>query len=290
MSVSRLVDKVKLVDVMLPTAEATPISSSVPPPNTVKYTIKPVTSEADIPALARLSDIALRPDSLHRFAERYNPPGLYQDTVQKLTKSLRDTRGWCHVFKAVLVPEPGSGGHDSAAEEIIIGYSQWKLGYAELPETGALSTGVKNNSTAPSEPSLSGVAVADTFGQGDATLTNVASTYKSSSSDPWESSRRNLFSAYSRNIGEQRHLYLHRLVVHPSYQRQGIGQKLLDWGIEVADRENVVSWLFSRPVASKLYVRNGWKIVDIVEYDVPDDGMKIEPGLAMLRPYSIRNK
>ncbi|KAI1611426.1 acyl-CoA N-acyltransferase [Exophiala viscosa] len=282
---------------MAPTAEAAPISSSVPPPNTVNYTIKRVTSESDIPALARLSDIALRPDSLHRFAERYNPPGLYEDTVQKLTNALRDTRGWCHLFKAVLVPESGSGGQDSDAEEIIVGLAQWKLGYAEIPKSAASSTVQKSDSSAPSEPSISGVAVADTMSQGHATVSpsedavsNVVSTHKSSASNPWEDSGRKLFSSYSKNIGDQRHLYLHRLIVHPSYQRQGIGQKLLDWGIEVADRENVVSWLFSRPVASKLYLRNGWEVVDIIEYNVPDDDIEVEPGIAMLRPSSGRNE
>ena len=199
---------------MPPTAEAAPISSAVPPPNTVNYTIKRVTSESDIPALARLSDIALRPDSLHRFAERYNPPGIYEDTVQKLTNALRDTRGWLHLFKAVLVPAPGSGEQDIDAEEIIVGLSQWSLGHTEIPKFAASSTERKNDNSTPSEPSISGVAVADTINQNHAAasaptedaVSNVASTYKSSASNPWEDSGRILFSSYSKNIGDQRRL------------------------------------------------------------------------------------
>ena len=76
---------------------------------------------------------------------------------------------------------------------------------------------------------------------------------------------------------------LHRLIVDPSYQRQGIGQKLLDWGVETANRENIVAWLFCRPAGYKLYERNGWKVVLTIEVDVPDDDLKVPPVVAMLR-------
>ena len=76
---------------------------------------------------------------------------------------------------------------------------------------------------------------------------------------------------------------LHRLMVNPNYQRQGIGQKLLDWGIETADKENIVAWLFCRPAGYKLYERNGWKVVLSIEVDVPDDDLEVAPVLAMLR-------
>lgn len=76
---------------------------------------------------------------------------------------------------------------------------------------------------------------------------------------------------------------LHRLLVHPSYQRMGIGQKLLDWGVETADQENIVAWLFCRPPGYKLYDRNGWKVVSIIEVHPPDEDLKVAPVLAMLR-------
>jgi GNAT superfamily N-acetyltransferase len=76
---------------------------------------------------------------------------------------------------------------------------------------------------------------------------------------------------------------LHRLMVDPSYQRQGIGQKLLDWGIETADREGIVAWLFCRPPGYKLYERNGYKVVQSIDFYVPDDDLEVPPVLAMLR-------
>ena len=71
------------------------------------------------------------------------------------------------------------------------------------------------------------------------------------------------------------------MIVRPDYQRRGIGQKLLQWGIDVADRENIVSWLFARPAGSRLYEKNGWKAVDNIAVDVP--GLDVAPTISMLR-------
>lgn len=83
---------------------------------------------------------------------------------------------------------------------------------------------------------------------------------------------------------------MHRLIVHPEYQRQGIGQKLLDWGVETADRENVVTWLFSRPAGSKLYEKNGWRTHCVIEVDTPDEDLEVAPLVGMQRlPRQTRN-
>ncbi len=71
------------------------------------------------------------------------------------------------------------------------------------------------------------------------------------------------------------------MVVHPNHQRKGIGQKLLQWGMDLADREKIVGWLFARPAASKLYEKNGWRAVDSIAVDVP--GMVVAPLVSMLR-------
>jgi len=57
---------------------------------------------------------------------------------------------------------------------------------------------------------------------------------------------------------------------------------MLDWGIETADRENVVSWLFARPPGLKLYERNGWMVDTVIEFEVLD-GLHVLPHVAMLR-------
>lgn len=71
------------------------------------------------------------------------------------------------------------------------------------------------------------------------------------------------------------------MMVHPDHQRKGIAQKMLQWGIDLADREKIVAWLFARPAASRLYERNGWKAVTSSEVNVPD--IEVAPVVSMLR-------
>ena len=71
------------------------------------------------------------------------------------------------------------------------------------------------------------------------------------------------------------------MAVHPDHQKKGIGQRLLQWGMDLADREKIVAWLFARPAAARLYEKNGWKAVDTIPVDVPD--MEIAPLVSMLR-------
>lgn len=74
---------------------------------------------------------------------------------------------------------------------------------------------------------------------------------------------------------------LRRMMVHPDHQRKGIAQKMLQWGMDLADREKIVGWLFARPAGSRLYEKNGWKAVTSTEVDVPD--IKVAPVVSMLR-------
>jgi GNAT superfamily N-acetyltransferase len=76
---------------------------------------------------------------------------------------------------------------------------------------------------------------------------------------------------------------LARLVVEPAYQRQGIGQKLMDWGAQTADQDNVVAFLFARPAGVSLYEKNGWKAYQAVECDFPGKDFEIATTLAMIR-------
>ncbi|KAK5559794.1 hypothetical protein LTR46_001543 [Exophiala xenobiotica] len=266
---------------MSPTAHAPLDSTSAPPPNTIRYIIEPVTSESDIPTLAYISDIALKSDGFHAYRERYAPLNIYDDCFEKLTKALRNTRGQSFLFKVVLIPNSD----DEEAEETIIGFSQWKLGYAEVPKVDPFAVKRKPVEDAGVEQSVSGVVLAEASVEGEQTRTETRPTKEEKPepfySDPFEESTRKLFNCHLSNIRGKRHLYLHRLIVHPSYQRQGIGKRLIEWGTEVADRENVVSWLFARPAGSELYKRNGWKVLDIIELDVPD--LEVAPMLPMLR-------
>ena len=75
------------------------------------------------------------------------------------------------------------------------------------------------------------------------------------------------------------------MMVLPEHQRKGIGRKLLQWGLDVADKQNIVSWLFARPAAAKMYQDAGFRSVGVTECKIPegDEPLQVEPGMAMLR-------
>ena len=75
------------------------------------------------------------------------------------------------------------------------------------------------------------------------------------------------------------------MMVHPGHQRKGIGKKLLQWGLDLADEEKIVSWLFARPAATKLYESAGFKAVGLLEVQIPeeDEPLDVPAGVAMLR-------
>jgi GNAT superfamily N-acetyltransferase len=75
------------------------------------------------------------------------------------------------------------------------------------------------------------------------------------------------------------------MMVHPEHQRKGIGRKLIQWGLDVADKQKIVSWLNARPAAAKLYQDAGFKTVAVLEVHIGegDEPLDVPPGLAMLR-------
>ncbi|OAP57638.1 hypothetical protein AYL99_08376 [Fonsecaea erecta] len=273
-------------------------------------TIKPITSEADIPICATLADAALKPDGLHEFRKRYSK-NVYDNTVDKLTDALRDDRGRFSLFKAVLSTTPSNdrrGDPNDTVEtentqaqgehETIVGFTLWRKGYLEVAKMDPFAP--KNETTegafidtsvinVPISEGVNTDATADiptiptTQVSGDGASGPEKAKPKPFYANPDEELFRKLGNAYVSAIRGKRHLYLHWLAVHPSYQRLGIGQKLLDWGVEVADRENIVSWLFARPAGIKLYDRNGWKAVLTIDVDVPDEDLEVAPVVAMLR-------
>lgn len=48
-------------------------------------------------------------------------------------------------------------------------------------------------------------------------------------------------------------------MVHPDYQKRGIGQKLVGESLAVADREQLDAYLVSSEVANKLYKNMGYE-------------------------------
>lgn len=75
------------------------------------------------------------------------------------------------------------------------------------------------------------------------------------------------------------------MMVLPSYQKKGIGKKLLQWGLDIADRDNIVAWLNASTVAAKLYSDAEFKAVGTVQPQIPEgeESFDVAPIVAMLR-------
>ena len=63
-------------------------------------------------------------------------------------------------------------------------------------------------------------------------------------------------------------LVLNILVTHPDFQHRGVATKLLNWGVEQADRLGVVMALESTPAGLEMYKRVGFREVDVIKADM----------------------
>jgi GNAT superfamily N-acetyltransferase len=64
--------------------------------------------------------------------------------------------------------------------------------------------------------------------------------------------------------------YLHVLVVHPGFQRKGVGAALLDWGLNHARERGEKVYLESTEHGEPLYIKKGFKEVGVMV--LGDDG------------------
>lgn len=69
-------------------------------------------------------------------------------------------------------------------------------------------------------------------------------------------------------LGGKRHILMAVLVVDPEYQRMGVGNELLRWGLDLADEEQVECWIDASPAGFGLYKKFGWEEVGAVEIDL----------------------
>lgn len=88
-------------------------------------------------------------------------------------------------------------------------------------------------------------------------------------------------------LGGKKHMLMATLVVHPEYQRMGIGHELLRWGLAKADEEQVECWIDASPFGLGLYKKFGWEEVGYVEMDLKDwrgGESKVSRTVHMVRP------
>ncbi|THY13995.1 acyl-CoA N-acyltransferase [Aureobasidium pullulans] len=67
-------------------------------------------------------------------------------------------------------------------------------------------------------------------------------------------------------------LTLDYLSTAPHYQRKGVGSALLQRGLEVADANNLSTYVTASPAGLKLYLNHGFEIVETFSLEYPDFG------------------
>ncbi|TVY17420.1 hypothetical protein LARI1_G005969 [Lachnellula arida] len=70
--------------------------------------------------------------------------------------------------------------------------------------------------------------------------------------------------------GKQRYMRCKALFIDPSFQKQGIGKALIEYGNGVADREHLPLFLQATPFGFPLYVKGGFEMVDELDIDLRD--------------------
>jgi GNAT superfamily N-acetyltransferase len=251
--------------------------------------IEPVTDPLLVPELARLTDLALQNDAFHAFSAQYAPKPVHEETFDRLYAALKDSNSY--IFRALMDAVDENG----LKREQLVGFTQWFVGYLNVPKVDPFAR--QQTSNVGGHADVTDVAVAEEAGSGQLPVDTKAAP-EVVSPDPFAILAKETGNCHVKAIRGKKHVcvYSHhsfndsefliltdlrRMIVHPDYQRRGIGQKLVEWGVKLADQEKIVGWLWARPAGFKLYERNGWKVVDAVPFNVP--GLEIEPLVSMLR-------
>ena len=241
--------------------------------STTTITILPVTDPTEIPVLASIFDHALIAggDGFHTIMERYSGHTVYEDTIEKLEKALKNPDE--AAFKAVEVTRASNG---EVVKEEIVGVSQWFVGFIDLPKHDPFSP---PSGEAAAVPGLPPVAIP--VSEQGASRPETASAMPREI-DFYGTIIRPIVNIYISNIRGKRHVYLRRMAVLPTHQRRGIASRLLQWGVDVADEGKMVGYLNARPMGRPLYEKAGWKA--ITELDMSLQGLEVEAMVPMIRP------
>lgn len=67
---------------------------------------------------------------------------------------------------------------------------------------------------------------------------------------------------------------LHTLAVDPAYQKRGLGSRLIDVGLPLADKVGSKTYVEASDLGLPLYLKYGWREVDEIAVDVRKYGGK----------------
>jgi len=172
----------------------------------------PVTDAAEVPILAHLSDIALKPDGFYEFLTRYGSQSVYDEVVGKLTQALEDPHSY--IFKAVRKNAPGS---DNPSDSII-GFAHWFIGYVQTPKVDpfALRVAAQEN-----KDSSFNVAVPETHKTPQMSNVNSLVAEPTRTLNPLDEMMRISGNAYISAIRGKKHVCQSFLILSEVDQRPG---------------------------------------------------------------------
>ena len=80
-------------------------------------------------------------------------------------------------------------------------------------------------------------------------------------------------------------------MVHPAWQRRGVGSAMIRWALEHLHLDTIPVWLFGQPDGHHLYRKFGWRDVEEVDMDLsqwagPHRGYGLHRTMCMLREAS----
>ncbi|KAF3921873.1 hypothetical protein AA313_de0209924 [Arthrobotrys entomopaga] len=83
----------------------------------------------------------------------------------------------------------------------------------------------------------------------------------------------------SKNPQFEKYLHLNILVVDPKYQRRGIGEALVRWGVNKAIKENIPSTLEASRAGKKVYLKCGFEEEKVLDGFHPSGGKEWREGM-----------
>ncbi|KAL4883565.1 hypothetical protein BJY04DRAFT_184900 [Aspergillus karnatakaensis] len=181
---------------------------------------------ADAPRLAEIYFSAFTNELSRRLFPRAEDTEAFQ--IRGLEENARETQSGGKKTSLIKVV-----GTNDAGEEVIAGYALWKF-HGDQEET----TGKGAEKT--EWPGSSDGELCDSF-FGKVTAER------------------------ERAVGEQRHYYLSILAIDPAFGRQGLGAKLLKWGLDRADEERVITFISASPQGRGLYEKHNCRALNNYE-------------------------
>lgn len=79
--------------------------------------------------------------------------------------------------------------------------------------------------------------------------------------DPLDAARDEIMGTHKR------YFMLNSLATHPDHHRRGAGKLLLDWGIQKADGEGLITYLDATQLARPIYEKRGFEVKKIIEWN-----------------------